>query len=252
MAGNLVERTAAWIDKGGIPIEYETARALAQVQFDVSQREHYPAEAEVGFKAREIDVVGTLDFATDIRASLVVECKRTTDHPWVVLANQREFGTRETLEATVCRGPVREALVSAFGRPGGQGLPTFVLPVMLPGFSAVVAMDKDEDDDRNKARNAMAQAVSAASGLVEDRPFDAWVAWPVVVIDGPLLELSYDALGKQQLTETQRKRVFWSGVVHGRVAVDIVRTAEFPRYADEAYWGLKDMGSRLVTELGRG
>ena len=249
MTGSLAEKTAAWIAKGGIPLEYEAARALSQAQFSVAQGESYATESEAGLKLREIDVVGTLSFETNVTTMLVVECKRTTDHPWLVLSNRRQVDTRGTLEATVARAPVRDAVVQAYGRPGGSGIPIHLLPVDRPGFSAVVALDKEDDDDRNKARNAIAQAVSAASGLVDNRQFDPIVAWPVVVIDGPLLELSYDALGTQEIREVPRKRIFWSGVVHGKVAIDIVRSNEFHRYADEAYWGLKDLGARLAAEL---
>lgn len=258
VTGSVVEKVASWIAKGGIPLEYEAARALRAASFDVAQGLGYQTESDDGTKVRELDAVGRLAFGPNVAVSIVVECKHTAEHPWLVLTNRRNVALGDALLGAVASSETGIALRRTLTSET-PGLMPFLITDGLPGFSVVAAFESEDPgkgnvrpgkEVRNSARDAMAQVVSGAQGVAFARQFQHDVAWPVVVIDGPLVELDYDDAGQPHLAETDRKRVLWRASPTGStVTLDIVRSVAFPRYADEAYFALKAIGTALQADV---
>jgi hypothetical protein len=259
----LPDKVRAWLKRGGIPLEYEAARVLARSGFDVAQGRGYEAESESGITYREIDVEGTLGWSDRAVASIVVECKHTTDKPWVVLTNKRRLDTRELLESTIADDLAHASIDRAYRRARGRHYPEFLRDVEQPGFSVAIADDlstsrREKDvgpeassrDDRNRARDAMAQAVGAAGGVLRARGSTWAIVWPVVLIDGPLFALDFTDDGQEELHAISWKRILWYASPYGSpVAVDIVQSSDFARYGGVAAGGLSEVVERLAKDF---
>jgi hypothetical protein len=253
MADDPIEvRVSAWIQKGGIPLEYEVARVLVEQGFAVAQGRGYPSTVDGVTRFREIDVIGDVSPDAYVRVSLVVECKHTEGKPWLILTNRRILSTGEVLSALVAHTVARDQLKIVLDRSASDAVPAFLRPRSKPGFSVVVALDSSDRDDRNRARDAMAQAVSAANGVVSASQFGWSIAWPVVVVDGPLLELTIDDEGSEVVQNVDWQRLLWYASPFGApVAVDIVTALGFASYAGRAWAGLGAIESRLSVEYRR-
>lgn len=256
MSDDLSTKVLRWLRLGGIPLEYEAARQLARGGFDVSQGRSYEATDREGNRThREIDALAMIGDDDDpVSVALVVECKHTADKPWLVLTNQRRLDAKETLSSTVAVDRARKALRIATDRRWGRTLPGFFAPQERPGFSAVVAADiggsaPGDRDDRNQARDAMAQVVGAARGVVAASEVTHWrLVWPVVLIDGPLFELDFEE-GTERLIAVDTKRLLWYASPYGEpVGIDIVRLGDFERYVSSAMEGLWHTAKRLVED----
>lgn len=253
----LAAKVSRWLHRGGIPLEFAAARGLRVAGFEVSQGRGYASVGEDATKIREIDVFATISTDPDVHASVVAECKHT-EKPWVVLTNERTLTVDESLSATVGHEMARERLRSWWqvvdgDAPEGDGIPALFEPPDLHGFAVVTAdlgaTSAAKDNDRNQARDAMAQAVGAAHGIVAARQFAWTLAWPVVVIDGPLIQVGWDDLGNEWSSEVERARVLWYASPYGSaVGVDIVRLTSWVAYAEMAYWAMNAVARRLTTD----
>jgi len=96
-----------WLAKQGFPLEFRTARAL-NAQGLRSFQERYIRDPRTQ-QLREIDVHASLHLAAaDVlcRISVVVECKWSRDHPWILFAGDESASREER---------VLQAIASAFG-----------------------------------------------------------------------------------------------------------------------------------------
>ena len=95
MENDLKNKVTAWIETQGYPLEMRVASALREVGFDVSQGEYYDdPETQT---AREIDVVAVKgdDYGL-LEVSIVVECKKSADKPWVLLSRRISMNLERT------------------------------------------------------------------------------------------------------------------------------------------------------------
>ena len=79
-----------WLTKVGYPFELEAGRALRDAGWEVEQGHLYRDPLED--KTREIDVyarlaVGSRDPPVAAKVSLAVECKSSTDKPWIIFTS---------------------------------------------------------------------------------------------------------------------------------------------------------------------
>ena len=198
---------------------------------------------------REIDVLAaprSSSSLVDVR--LVVECKRTDRTPWVVLTSESLHGPEDVIAATVSTTSAREFLTSR-ARSASSGVPEFLSISARHGFSVVQAHRKPDDDKPEQPFKAMSQAVSAAVARVGSEGAGWRVAWPVVVIDGPLFEVTATQSG-DEIAATDSARVMWHGAFASQpVILDIVRKPALHEYAHRAYAGLRSVQSDLETAL---
>jgi Holliday junction resolvase len=81
-------KITAWLNEQGYPLEMRVASALQQRGYRVVQSEYF-FDPESG-DSREIDVVAFKQKKTNgvlFRISLLIECKRSTDKPWILFTS---------------------------------------------------------------------------------------------------------------------------------------------------------------------
>src|ERR1700733_9004852 len=86
---DLQKKVESWLKKQGYPLEFRTAHILNSVGFHCLQGYYVPDAANEA--SREIDVLARMQanyFEHDsVFMNLIVECKYTRDHPWVVFVS---------------------------------------------------------------------------------------------------------------------------------------------------------------------
>jgi hypothetical protein len=240
-AGRPLEAVRKHLRDGGIPLEYAAARTLTAAGFQARQGRAYIDPREN--VRREIDVIGDVAGTTaTIRVSLVLECKHT-EVPWIVLAENIAMEPSEVLGGMIGTERPTRILVETAETQGVMAPPFFRVDP-LHGFGMAVVGRKDRE-----AYEALAQAVSACQGLVLPGQFSWIIAWPALVIDGPLFLVSYDDEGRDLVEEVQEARLMWHGGSSIRpVPVDVVRIQQLPEYAHGAVGGLNAARERLELE----
>jgi hypothetical protein len=237
-----VRTVRAWLLRAGYPLEYEAARLLRAASFTVRQGRSYLDPGEN--KVREVDVVASLRGSHDVEVSLVVECKRTVRTAWVVLTHESPLRAADVLASTISTRHAREVLVER-ANTRNQGIPPFLEVEVRHGFSVVQAHRAAEDDRPEQPFKAMSQVTAAAIATISRDEFGMKLAWPVVVIDGPLYEVTATDSG-DDVAPTDYARVMWHGAVAGQpVVVDIVRRPALEQYAARAYQGLRSVQNVL-------
>lgn len=88
----LDKKVEKWILKNGYPFEMKVAQAFKSEGFHVSQSILYK-DNDLN-KYREIDIIAHTNKLVNgvwINLTYVVECKKSTDKPWVVFKNKDLF-----------------------------------------------------------------------------------------------------------------------------------------------------------------
>jgi hypothetical protein len=209
MTDDLAAKVLAWLQRGGYPLEYETARAFRAAGFPSEQGRNYqdPVEAV----SREADVVATLAITASPGFDILVvaECKSLNTNPWVVLTT-----TSRPRQWVPIAEPIR-LLRRLVGPPG-----TYAECLALPeryGFSVVEAELGDTEPAKgskhDRAHDAMQQVVSAAVGIAQQQ--SSWkratFVLPVLVTAAPLFILASDEPASEQVEPVDWVRVHWHG-----------------------------------------
>lgn len=250
-AGDDITKVRSWLAGTGFPLEYAAARTLERVGFEVDTGRLYRAEDGT---TREVDLVGrpppSPGDPTDLW--LVVECKyaRTA---WVVLTRESKVGAVDLLAWTVATDLARDVLVSRARRAKG-GIPRWLLNTPPRHGSAIVAMPHGKGDaaDRNPPHDALLQVGSAARGLVAEAPGPSAVAWPLIVVRGPLYQAVLQEDGSLEPEPIHWQRVIWGGVTGQPLVIDVTREAYLETYARGALEGLRatERAIRAGPEVG--
>lgn len=130
--------------------------------------------------------------------------------------------------------------------PGQTGIPAW-LNTPQPHGSAIVAQPRSERDltSRKGPHDALAQLEVGAQGMVAENPLELGVAWPLLVVRGPLYQALPDDFGELKAEPIEWQRVIWGGVTRLPMVVDVVRERHLERYAGEAHHGLSALESSL-------
>ena len=220
-AGGARERVEKWLEKHGVTLEMNVARALraqlgtSHLNWDVDLGRHYiDDDPETGrAKLRECDVV--------IRATkghhgqawlstwLTIECKSSKADPWVFYrASDHIDAWAQTLSATAWSVRVGQGLHEK--NIAGWGGNTLVMATTRNCYAAASTSDPHKDQSRpNHARDAMMQAISASRGVTLDIPAEdntAAIVIPVVVTAAPMFAVELTDNG-HTVTETTREVV---------------------------------------------
>lgn len=233
-----------WLHHEGYPLEYEVARTFKGLGFDVLQGQHFPDEENGAPKVREIDVVADMASGQQGLVRLVVEAKYSRQ-PWLVLTTERDrpVSSQAIAEATRSSDLARRALLAWTNQQPKEQLPWHLYGIGSYGFNLVeVALSLPRAADRQRIRGADPYAalnvvVKAAKAGLESAAarFPLVVAFPVVVLDGPLYRLAYDEEGQEDLSPTEWERLVWSGALDGSPSIiDVVRRSYLERYAGRA------------------
>jgi hypothetical protein len=211
-AKTLVDRLSKWLEHGGYPLEMVVARKFRSRRFHVQQSEFF--QDPLTGQSREIDVVAMRQRDIDgwlIRFELVVECKKTTDRPWVVFTDPSiglASPARVVQRAASSAG--KKYLYALRDNSNLQDLSLFEIPAR-PGYSIAAAFSSGEDRAFQAVSSVAAATRSLATSMNRTRV--AEVLFPVVVIDGYLFECFLDETQKPVVRETQNAVLLWRNQV---------------------------------------
>ena len=194
----LDERLADWLSKQGYPMEMEVAQEFRAGGFAVGQSTYF-LDPETG-EAREIDLTAWDEKKVsnfDVRLTCFVECKLSTDKPWVIFTSRREFGDELFDFSNYVASELGSQCLVLLFQKGYFPLPLAVAFRDRIGYGATQGLrEKGERLDlvydaafkavkaaiaRERAVNSLVQTEVEPSAIIE-------IAIPVVVIDAPLFE----------------------------------------------------------------
>jgi hypothetical protein len=236
-----VEKAKAWLRTQGYALEHAALRGLERAGFEGSLGRTYvdPVTAKV----RDIDIIATPPPSRFTRSAkpvgiyVVIECKGGGGQPWIVRKATVPY-------EQLAWHPVGSPSVVAFAkarneRPFHVSEPT--------GIALLSARDKGEED---RAYVALRQLLDAAvgaptSGFLPSQ--GAWLVHPVLVVEAPLVTVNYLDDGSEDVSESDRERIVWSGAGELARMIDVVQSEFFPSYAET----LRDELQRLESWLAR-
>jgi hypothetical protein len=249
---SLLAKTQRWLANNGYPLELETGARLTNAGFQVSHSTYYVDERTR--KAREMDVLAEIWTATEstprVRISLVVECKQSSNKPWIVFASaparQEKLFTSYNVPGEVAKTVIWELelvtnpdeRLKAISTTGarGHGIVRANLGANRP----------DRFDRAYRALRSAASAATAAASKIDrdalksDKLYELTLYLPVVVVDTTLFEFSLSSTGASELVDVARARVLvpTSRLDSSRIVVNVVT----PR-------GLDDLVTDVKTDL---
>lgn len=242
----MIENLASWLEKQGFSLEMRAASKFRQAGFQVKQSAHYH-DRGLG-KDREIDVVANLtQVSGDALVHLAVECK-SSDKPWVVLISPNAL---DGIDPWLSWGLMTHAGVDTFASGG------VVSPDELPWYTTSSECGyslRKAFTDRDDGFAASAAVCKAAQYLVlpmqaDHRQLPTYaIAFPVIVVDAPIVECRLDSEGRIQLTEVRRSQYLFEdhAMFDAWVRIHIVHIDELQNFANEAYAVAADVQRALA------
>lgn len=227
----LIASVQSWLDEQGFPLEMKTASAFRSAGFEVRQSSYY-IDPESG-KGREIDVLATDPDPYMIGATrivFVIECK-TSKKPWLLLQSP------DTLIGYLryaAFGVLSESALKAFlqHQEWIENLPWLKKPP-LAGYAFRQALG-----DKDVAYSAVITVAKACKDIVgqEDGFPRFTLAFPVIVIDSPLISCSMLKNGKLRLKEVDSGEFLFLMAVpnHFGSCIRVVTESALPAFAKEA------------------
>jgi hypothetical protein len=199
----LSDKIQEWLETQGYPLEMRTAAAFRKAGFEVRQSSHY-LDSETN-KGREIDVI-----ATDpdnlmlgiVQIHFVIECK-ATKKPWVLLSST---DTVVGYNRFFAYGVLSENVMDVFIERSLELIDS--LPWLRKDGLIGYSLRQSFSDGSDIAYSAGMSVAKACEYLVRP-PNSKYVApyiiaFPVIVVDTPLIECSLQADGQLKLDEVDK------------------------------------------------
>jgi hypothetical protein len=240
----LEQKVQAWLEKKGFPFELQVGRVFDQAGWVVDYSRYYVDP--LSGKIREIDIQATMVIPgknTYFSAEIIIECKHSVDHPWVVLASSdNTLDFRDFHPA----GHVAWECLQAYHRVRPDSVPLNILGRSVRvGHSVLRAFSDSQGVDPNSAYagvQTVVNAVSVAANPIPHLPEDADHEWanievyiPIVVMKGRLFEYWLNDQGETHIAEVGRSHIL--GVdprrPDSRISVYVVSDSELPKFASE-------------------
>lgn len=262
---DLKSKISKWLEQQGYPLEMRVASILQNCGFRVVQSEYY-TDPESG-DSREIDIVAISQreiHGVLFRISLLIECKRSTDKPWILF----------TSPSTGLAGPARVSqraanslgknfLLEACREKAVQDLPMFAMPER-PAYGVTQAFTSGKDVCYSAVTSASKAAYATVAELDEikeqrkkamrffPRTRDICsIALPVVIVEGELFETYLDEGSSVIVNEVNRGTLVWRNQVVGRphTIVDIISSSNIDEYAMKVYAEITELFELIDLDL---
>lgn len=240
----MVDKVREWVNTQGYSLEMQTASAFRAVGFDVRQSTYY-TDPETK-KPREIDVVAinqSMRGYVDVR--FFVECK-SGEKPWVLFCSADTLKGYNRLFAFAA---MSEHAIEFFCSPASFELlkkySWFMKNDVIAAYSLRQAFTK-EIDFAYAAAIGVEKASYCHCQANCNRP-SLHFAFPVIVVDTPLIRCSLDANGKMELQEVEQGEFLFSGHYLG-TCIRIVTLRHLPKFAREAIEVSKQLKDDLQGE----
>jgi hypothetical protein len=240
----LIQRVSGWLSKEGYPLEFATAAEWRRAGFHVRQGE-YISDSDGG-EPREVDVNAALTVHVRdsiLRTHHLIECKWSRDKPWVLFAGAGGMAQSAMITQGIASRTGSVLLWARAGDAELHKLPMFEAPPS-PAFGGRQAFGDKNDTFYHALQGVVAKASLLAKRY--DRKAEkidsllkaAVVVYPVVVVDGVLLEASYDSDGGQlRLREVPQMRLHWRGAASWQLhaTLDIVAASALAEFARQRH-----------------
>ncbi len=237
----LIPKVREWLENQGFPLEMKAAAAFRTAGFEVRQSSFYTDPETT--KNREIDLVALdRDYSGVINIQFIVECK-TGKNPWVLLCSRDALRNYNRFFAFAASSKTaRHILVDHVGddfEAFSARIP-WVEKQELSGYSLRRAYS-----EKDTAFEAAVGVAKACNAFIQGEQRVDWIAFafPVIVVDGPLVRCWLDENGDLQLEEATEGE-FLFGHDFG-ACIRVVTAEHLSAFALEA----KSVAERLRFEL---
>jgi hypothetical protein len=238
---DLKAQIGRWLGEQGYPLEFSTAAAFEEAGFGVMQG--FFVEDTDADAPREIDVVAEINVRSGddlVRVECLVECKWSSDKPWVVFCSPGTgLAPSACVAQTLGSNAASAALWARAGDPALHRLGIFATPA-VPGFGGRQAFATGRDVFYDAMRSVSSIAHAHACSYDRHRPslrdhFQvASVVLPMIVVRGRLFTARYDDSSKSLvLDECSSSRLHWRGSEKWSLntTIDIVTESALPSFA---------------------
>lgn len=186
----LEKKIEKWILKNGYPFEMKVAKAFKKEGFHVSQSILY--RDIITNKYREIDIIAHTNKLVNgvwFNLTYVVECKKSTDKPWVIFKNKDLFNL-QTSRYQILGSKNSKLLISKISDKKKKSKKLeFIFPSIAESGYNVVTVFKESKDLAYSSTNSL---LNACSYLVEksnnSRLKFCNIYIPIIIIEGKLYE----------------------------------------------------------------
>lgn len=181
----MIAKVHDWLEGQGYPLEMRVAAAFRQAGFDVRQSDYY-TDDESG-KAREIDVIANARSDIGyIDVNFIVECK-SSKKPWVLLTSPDTLsGANRIFLFSVSSRMARELLADRY-KEFKNRIP-WLGKSNRCGYSLRQAFSDGKDQAFSATISAAKAAEHAATSLERWNSATFRFAFPVIVVDTPIVE----------------------------------------------------------------
>jgi hypothetical protein len=250
------KRISVWLNEQGYPLEMRVASILQQQGFRVVQSDYF-IDPETG-DYRELDVVAFQQKMIEnvlFRMSLLVECKRSTDKPWLLFTSER---TRLADPARVAQRAAtalgRRYLCEICHELEVQALPLFALPDR-PAYGITQAFTTGKDICYSAVTSVSKAALARVSeydpkkiarvpGFRIRRETDfCSIVFPIVVVEGGMFEVYLDGRTQVVVHELESSTLLWRNPLVGmpHTIVDVVPFSSFSSLSSAALTSINRM-----------
>ncbi len=241
----MLSRVSAWLSNEGYPLEFAVAEEFESHGFRVFQG--FYTEAEGVHPPREIDVLAEITrHAEDslIRAGFVVECKVSKKKPWVLFTGGGGISSAACAAQSIGSELGEVLLWKEAGHPFVQEAEQFSSGPQT-AFGGRQAFSDKRDVLFDAMRKVVGDSVSTAkrhdsrneTHLKAGRlPESALIVFPMIVVDGALIQARKGAGQTLDVAEVQTARLHWRGAGQHRFAhatIDIVQADYLGSFLDK-------------------
>jgi hypothetical protein len=266
---NFKERIKKWLDEQGYPLEMRIASTMQRKGFHVVQSEYF-FDPESG-DARELDVVAFLQKEIShilFRMSLLIECKRSTDKPWLLFTSDKvKLSNRARIVQRAANSLGRHFLHEICRQKEVQDIPLFALPER-PAYGVTQALTSGKDvcysavTSVSKAARATVAELDdmeekEKKGLKQYSHNICSIVLPIIVVDGPLFEVYLDDSAKVLVNALENGTLLWRNPIVGmpHTIVNIVSTKAFDSFSDISLTSIESLfslsGGQLADSLNK-
>lgn len=264
-------KITCWLNEQGYPLEMRIAATLQGQGFRVIQSEYF-ADPESG-DAREIDVVALKQEDINnvlFRISLLIECKRSTDKPWLLFtSNQTHLSNRARVAQRAANSLGRHYLKELSEIDTIHNLPIFTLP-QRAAYGVTQAFTAGKDIPYSAVTSVSKATLSAVMQLEEMKEKDkkkilpffrpiviCALLFPVVVVEGQLFEVFLNDSTNMEINNLDNGTLIWRNPIIGmpHTIINIVTYSGFNDFSNNISLSISELfrlsGSTLSEHMMR-
>jgi len=247
---DLKNKIITWLNEQGYPLEMRIASALQQKGFRVVQSEYF-SDPESG-DSRELDVVAFKQKEIEsvlLRISLLIECKRSTDKPWLLFtSDKKRLANPARIAQRAANSLGRHYLLEVCKQDEVQDLSIFSLPER-PAYGVTQALTTGKDVCYSAVTSVSKAALATVAELDKRKESEkkefiilrrsaniCSIVLPVVVVEGQLFEVFLDDQADVIVNGIESGTLLWRNPIVGmpHTIVNIVTSSGFEQFAYDA------------------